>query len=150
MFPWIKDKIMDMNKAFYARKEDAKPRWIVLDAKGRILGRFATQIAEILRGKGKPTYTPHSDAGDCVVIINAQDVVLSGNKLKTKIYDRYTGWMGGYKTMTAEELMDKDPARVIELAVKRMLPKNKLSDAMIKKLRIYQGKEHPHKAQTAA
>ncbi len=138
---------MDMNKAFYLRKEDAKPRWIVKDAKGRVLGRMATEIADLLRGKGKPIYTPHSDAGDYVVVINAHDVVLTGNKLKDKIYDRYTGWMGGYKTMTAEEMMQKHPTRIVELAVKRMLPKNKLGDAMFKKLRVYTTAEHPHKAQ---
>lgn len=138
---------MDMNKAFYLRKEDRKPRWIVKDAKGRVLGRMATEIADLLRGKGKPSYTPHSDAGDYVIVTNSRDVVLTGNKLKDKIYDRYTGWMGGYKTMTAEEMMQKHPTKIIELAVKRMLPKNKLGDAMFKKLRVYTTAEHPHKAQ---
>ncbi|MEX0940006.1 MAG: 50S ribosomal protein L13 [Candidatus Babeliales bacterium] len=138
---------MDFNKAFFLKKEEHKPRWVVKNAQGRVLGRLATEIADQLRGKDKPIYTPHSDAGDYVVVINAKDIVLTGNKWEDKIYDRYTGWVGGYKTITAEELMKKHPTRIIELAVKRMLPKNKLGRAMFKKLRIYAGAEHPHRAQ---
>ncbi len=138
---------MDFNRAFFLKKEDRKPRWIVIDAQDKVLGRMATEIADVLRGKHKPTYTPHQDAGDYVVVINAQEVKLTGNKWKGKIYDRYTGWMGGYKTMTAEEMMAKHPTQIIELAVKRMLPKSKLGRAMIKKLKVYLTSEHPHKAQ---
>lgn len=137
---------MDMNRAFLLRKEDKKPRWVTLDAKGQVLGRLATKIADILRGKNKPFYTPHTDSGDYVIILNAKDIVLTGNKKETKIYDRYSGWMGGYKTRTAGQLQPKE---LIELAVKRMLPKNKLNDAIFKKLRIYADNEHPHHGQVA-
>ncbi len=138
---------MDFNKAFFLKKEDRNPQWQIFDAKGQILGRLATQIANKLQGKDKPIYTPHTDAGDYVVVINAKDIVLTGNKMKGKIYDRYTGWMGGYKTRTAEEMMEKHPTKIIELAVKRMLPKNKLADQMFDKLKVYVGPEHPHQAQ---
>jgi large subunit ribosomal protein L13 len=138
---------MDFNKAFFLKKEDQKPQWKVIDAKGQVLGRLATKIADKLRGKDKAIYTPHADAGDYVVVINAKDIVLTGNKLKGKIYDHYTGWMGGYKTITAQELMKKDPTRIIKLAVKRMLPKNKLADKMLSKLKIYPTAAHPHQAQ---
>jgi len=138
---------MGFNKAFFLKKEDRKPAWIVLDAEGQVLGRLATKIADTLRGKNKPTYTPHTDGGDYVVVINAEKVVMTGKKMQNKIYDRYTGWMGGYKEQTAKELMEKHPTKIIELAVKRMLPKNKLSASILKKLKIYAGPEHPHGAQ---
>lgn len=141
-----KDFVMTMNKAFFLRKEDKKPKWKVIDASNRVLGRLATEIADILRGKHLPVYTPHADAGDYVVIINAKAIVLTGKKWQDKIYDRYSGWMGGYKTTTAEQMQ---PARLIELAVERMLPKSKMGRAMIKKLKVYEGAEHPHKAQVA-
>jgi len=137
----------DFNKAFNLNKEDAKPKWRLIDAEGQILGRMATKIADILRGKDKPVYTPHTDCGDYVVVINADKVVLSGNKMEGKIYDRYTGWIGGYKEATAKEVMAKHPTRLVELAVKRMLPKNKLNRQIFKKLKIYAGSEHPHTAQ---
>lgn len=140
---------MDFNRAFFLKKEDRKPRWIVINAHGQILGRLATAIADKLRGKDKPIYTPHTDAGDYIVVINAKNVVLSGKKMENKIYDRYSGWMGGYKVETAKEVMKKNPGRLIELAVKRMLPKNKLADAMMKKLRIYASEGHPHQAQVS-
>lgn len=139
----------DMNKAFFLRKEDQKPQWVVLDATGRSLGRLATEVADRLRGKDKPEYTPHGDAGDYVVIINAQDVVLSGNKWNDKIYTTYSGYMSGKKELSAKELVAKHPTKIIELAVQRMLPKNKLSRQVIKKLRVYVGSEHPHTAQAA-
>jgi large subunit ribosomal protein L13 len=138
---------MDMNRAFLLRKEDKRPRWITIDARGKILGRLATKIADILRGKDKPFYTPHTDSGDYVVVLNAKEIVLSGNKWQTKTYDRYSGWMGGYKTTTAEELAKKHPDHIIMLAVRRMLPKNKLNDAILKKLRIYPDGVHPHHGQ---
>lgn len=137
---------MDMNTAFYLRKEDRQPKWILIDAKDIVLGRLATQAAETLRGKDKAIYAPNTDHGDYVVIINAEKVKLTGDKLDGKIYDRYTGWMGGYKTTTAKEMLKKDPTFLIKHAVKGMLPKNKLSDQVIKKLKVYTGAMHPHKA----
>ncbi len=138
---------MDMNKAFFLKKEEQQPQWWLIDAEGQVLGRLATRIADVLRGRHKAAYTPHSDAGDYIVVINAEKIVLTGNKLEDKIYDRYTGWMGGYKVTTAKEMLQKFPERVIEHAVKGMLPKNKLSDQMIKKLKVYAGTNHPHAAQ---
>ncbi|MCK5632419.1 50S ribosomal protein L13 [bacterium] len=141
---------MSFNKAFYLKKEDRDPQWILIDAEGKVLGRLATMIADTLRGKNKPVYTPHTDCGDYVVVINAHKIIMTGNKMEDKIYDRYTGWMGGYKVQTARELMAKHPTQILELAVKRMLPKNKLSRASFKKLKVYASNEHPHAAQIAA
>lgn len=135
---------MDMNKTFFLKKEDRDPQWRVFDAEGAILGRLATEIADILRGKDTPEYTPHTDSGDYVVVVNAEKVKMSGNKLKDKEYTRYTGWMGGFKVTTAEEMLVKHPTRLIEHAVKGMLPKNKLSSQIMKKLKVYAGPEHPH------
>ena len=140
---------MDMNRAFYLSKEARDPKWRVINAEGRILGRLATEVADALRGKDKPTYTPHTDGGDYIVIINADKVVLTGQKWDDKIYVSHSGWMGGKKEVAAKDLHAKHPTKLIELAVKRMLPKNKLADAMIKKLKVYAGAEHPHKAQVA-
>ncbi len=140
---------IDMNRAFFLRKEDRKPQWIKIDAKGKILGRLATHIADVLHGKNKPFYTPHTDSGDYVVVVNAKDVVLSGKKAETKIYDRYSGWMGGYKTILAGQLMKKNPGLLFELAVRRMLPKGKLGRAIFKKLKVYPEAEHPHHGQIA-
>lgn len=137
---------MDMNTAFFLRKEDRKPKWILIDVEGIVLGRAVTQITEALRGKDKATYTPHTDGGDYVVVVNAAKVKLTGDKLDGKIYDRYTGWMGGYKTTTAREHLKKDPTFLIKHAVQGMLPKNKLSDQIIKKLKVYAGNNHPHRA----
>ncbi len=145
----MKVPLMDMNKAFYLRKEDRDPKWHVIDADGKVLGRLATQIADMLRGKDKPEYTPHTDGGDYVVVINAKKIKLTGDKWEGKIYDRYTGYIGGYRTRTAKEMREKDPTAIITLAVKRMLPKNKLNREIIKKLKVYAGKEHPHAAQAA-
>jgi large subunit ribosomal protein L13 len=143
--------IKDMNKTYYMRVEDRKPQWIVIDANGAILGRMATRIADILRGKHKATYTPHTDAGDYVIVINADKVVMSGDKMTDKVYAHYTGWMGGYKQATAKEIMQKDPTKLIELAVKGMMPKDSaLSRDMMRKLLIYAGAEHPHIAQINA
>ena len=137
----------DMNKTFYMKKENVEQNWRLIDAEGQILGRLATGIANALRGKDKPTYTPHTDCGDYIVVINADKIVLTGNKMEDKIYDRVSGFIGGYKTATAKEMMIKHPTDIIELAVKRMLPKNYLSRQVIRKLKIYVGSEHPHKAQ---
>lgn len=138
---------MDMNKVFNLRTEDRKPRWHVIDAEGQVLGRLATRIADILRGKDKAVFTSHVDCGDYVVVINADKVKLTGNKLRDKVYVRYSGWIGGRKEATARELFEKKPTYVIEHAVKGMLPKNRLSRSIIKKLKVYAGNVHPHKAQ---
>lgn len=139
--------MIDMNKSFFLRKEDAHPQWRVVDASGKVLGRLATEVTNILRGKDQAFYTPHTDSGDYVVIINADKIVLTGNKWKQKEYEHYTGWMGGLKTRTAEQVFKKDPTELIQLAVKRMLPKNILSGQISKKLKIYTGSQHPHIAQ---
>lgn len=137
----------DMNKAFFMKKEARDPKWRLIDADGKVLGRLATEITNIIRGKDKPEYTPHTDTGDYVVVINAEKIVLTGNKWEDKEYQRYSGWVGGLKITTAQQMLDKHPERLIELAVKGMLPDNKIADAMIKKLKVYAGSEHPHKAQ---
>lgn len=138
---------MNFNKAFFAKKETHKPKWRLIDAKGKVLGRLATEIADILRGKDKPQYTPHADAGDYVVVINANDVVLTGDKEETKTYTSYSGYVGGYKERSVDYMKKKHPEFMIEHAVKGMLPKNKLSRRMIKKLKVYAGDTHPHAAQ---
>lgn len=138
---------MDMNKAFFLRKEDRQPKWHLIDAKGKVLGRLATEIADLLRGKGKVTFTPHIAGGDYVVVINAEKVKLTGDKLKNKIYQRVTGYRGNKKEFTAQEILATHPTRIIEHAVKGMLPKNKLSNLIKKNLRLYVGAEHPHEAQ---
>ena len=138
---------MSMNSAFFKKKEDRSPQWRLIDAEGKILGRLATEIAEILRGKDKAEYTPHTDCGDYVIVINAEKVALTGDKLKNKIYARYTGYMGGLRETSARDMLKKHPTHLVEHAVKGMLPKNRLSNQIIKKLKVYAGSEHPHKAQ---
>lgn len=140
---------MDMNKAFNLRTEDQDPRWRLIDASGQIVGRLATQIAEALRGKDRAEFTPHSDAGDYVVVINVDKIVFTGKKMDQKIYERYTGYIGNKKFLTASQIMEKHPERILEHAVKGMLPKNRLSRQLLRKLRVYAGTEHPHKAQLA-
>lgn len=126
---------------------DIQRKWHLIDAKDKVLGRLATRIAMLLMGKRKPNYTPHLDQGDFVVVINAEKVKLTGKKLQGKIYYSHSGYPGGLKEKTAEELLKKHPERVIELAVKRMLPKNKLGRKMLKRLKVYAGERHPHQAQ---
>lgn len=138
---------MDMNKAFFLKKEDSKPEWVVIDAKGLVLGRMATKIADMLRGKDVPQYTPHADAGKYVVVINADKIVLTGNKWTDKLYYSYTGYKGGFKTISARDLQAKKPEEIIYLAVKRMMPDNPLSRGQLGKLKVYVGTEHPHQAQ---
>jgi len=140
---------MDMNKSFVLKKEARTPKWHVIDASGKVLGRLATQVADILRGKDKAEYTPHTDSGDYVVVINCEKIALTGNKWKDKKYVRFTGWRSGLKETSAEEVLQKHPERLIEMAVKGMLPKNKLNRRIIKKLKVYPGAEHPHKAQVS-
>jgi len=138
---------MSMNRAFYLRKEDRQPKWILVDAQDKVLGRLATEIADVLRGKDRPEYTPHTDSGDYVVVINAEKVKLTGNKKEQKTYVRYTGWIGGQKETSAEKMLIKHPTFLVEHAVKGMLPKNKLARQQIKKLKVYAGTAHPHKSQ---
>ena len=134
-------------KSFLAKKETTDPKWYLVDAEDAVLGRLAAKIAPILMGKNKPTYTPHVDTGDYVVVVNAGKVRLTGNKAQMKTYDYYTGYPGGHKYVSFEDMMAKKPERVIELAVKRMLPKNKLGVAMFKKLKVYSGAGHDNQAQ---
>jgi large subunit ribosomal protein L13 len=138
---------MDMNRCFFLRKEDRAPKWRIIDANGKVLGRLATQIADALRGKDKPNYTPHTDCGDYVVVINADKVVLTGKKLAQKEYITYSGWQGGKKVTLAKDMLRKHPTQLLQLAVKRMLPKNRLNNQVIKKLKLYVGEVHPHVAQ---
>ena len=139
---------MDMNRAFYLRNEDKQPRWVLVDAAGKTLGRLATDIAMTLRGKKNPGYTPHADSGDYVVVINAEKVFLSGDKMEQKIYTSYSGWIGGLKEVTAKTMLKKHPTFLIEHAVKGMMPKDSsLARKQLRKLKIYAGSEHPHKAQ---
>ncbi len=129
------------------RKEDVQRDWYIVDAEGQNVGRMCTQIASILRGKHKASYTPHIDNGDNIIVINAEKVVFSGNKWKNKIYLRYSGYPGGQKKRTAGEMLAKKPEAIVEKAVRGMLPKNRLGRAMFKKLFVYTGSEHPHQAQ---
>jgi large subunit ribosomal protein L13 len=134
-------------KTISFRKADHTPAWYMVDATGLTLGRLASQVATVLRGKHKPTFTPHEDLGDHVVVVNAEKVRLTGNKLKDKLYRHHTGYVGGLKEISAEKLLDKDPTRLITNAVQGMLPKNRLGRAMSKKLKVYAGEGHPHAAQ---
>jgi large subunit ribosomal protein L13 len=121
--------------------------WYVIDAREHTLGRLASRVATVLRGKHKPTYSPHLDHGDHVVVINADKIRVTGRKLTDKTYFRYTGYIGGARTRTLEEMLARKPERVVELAVKGMLPKNRLGRSMFKKLKVYAGEKHPHAAQ---
>jgi large subunit ribosomal protein L13 len=134
-------------KTYSARNETAVHNWYVVDAAGQTLGRLATQIAMRLRGKHKPEYTPHVDTGDFIVVINAERIRVTGNKSKAKIYYSHSGYVGGLKEVTFEKLLAKHPTRVLEIAIKGMLPKNPLGRAMYRKLKVYAGAEHPHAAQ---
>jgi large subunit ribosomal protein L13 len=140
---------MDFNKTFFLKNEEKSPAWRVIDAEGQVLGRLATQIAEILRGKDVPTFTPQTDSGDYVVVLNAEKIKLTADKMDSKIYKSYSGWIGGLKEISARDLMKKNPKYLIEYAVRGMLPKNKLNRQVIKKLKVYAGSEHPHAAQVA-
>lgn len=141
---------MSFNTCYFMRNEDRKPQWRVIDAKGQTLGRLATDIADALRGRDKATFTPHVDGGDYIVVVNCASLNFTGNKLETKEYVRYSGWRSGKKVRSLEEQMQKDPTEVLRLAVKGMLPRNRLSRQVIKKLKLYAGSEHCHSAQVAA
>jgi large subunit ribosomal protein L13 len=134
-------------KTFSAKAEDIKRSWYVIDASGRTLGRLAAKIASYLKGKHKPEYTPHVDTGDYIVVINAEKIKVTGNKMNAKLYYRHSGKVGELKTTKFADLLRTFPARVISYAVKGMLPKNPLGRSMLNKLKIYAGSEHPHAAQ---
>ena len=134
-------------KTYYAKPNEVEREWLLIDAEDQVLGRLAAQVARILKGKHKPQYTPHVDTGDFVVIINADKIRVTGVKATDKIYYHHSGYVGGLKSETFEEAMKKHPERVIEHAVKGMLPKNNLGRAMGKKMKVYAGPEHPHAAQ---
>jgi len=134
-------------KTYSPKAKDIEREWWVIDASDKTLGKIATQVANLLMGKHKPIYAPHIDTGDYVVVINAAKVKVTGKKAEQKIYYRHSGYPGGLKSQRIEELFSKDPARVIELAIKGMLPHNRLGRAMFKKLKVYPGNEHPHQAQ---
>ncbi len=139
---------MITNQTKYAREQDVEKKWVLFDAKDVVLGRLASEVAKILRGKHKPLYTPNADCGDFVVIINAKDVHMTGNKWEQEFHRWHTGFPGGLKERTARQLIEgKHPQRVVENAVQRMMPKTKLGDAQFTKLRVYAGAEHPHEAQ---
>ncbi len=130
-----------------ANKATVQKEWFVVDATDQVLGRLSSQVAKILRGKHKPMYTPHVDCGDKVIIINAEKIKLTGNKMTDKVYLRHTGYPGGQRSTTPAELMEKNPARILEKAVKGMLPKNKLGSQLLKNLFVYAGSEHTQQAQ---
>ncbi|PIV20330.1 MAG: 50S ribosomal protein L13 [Deltaproteobacteria bacterium CG_4_8_14_3_um_filter_45_9] len=134
-------------KTYQAKKEELEYQWYLVNAEGKALGRLATELAKILKGKNKPTYTPHLDTGDFVIVVNAGKVTLTGRKMKDKIYYHHTGYPGGIKEMNAEKLLAKKPTEMIRIAVKGMLPKNSLGRQMLRKLKIYGGPNHPHEAQ---
>ena len=134
-------------KTVSARKETATHKWYVVDASGKTLGRLCTEIANRLRGKHKPEFTPHVDTGDYVVVVNAEKIVVPGKKATDKLYHHHTGYPGGIKSISFDKLLVKSPEMIIEKAVKGMMPKNKLSRAMLSKLKVYAGNEHPHSAQ---
>jgi large subunit ribosomal protein L13 len=134
-------------KTVSAKKEEVQHDWYVVDATDKILGRLATQIANVLRGKNKPIFTPHVDTGDFVIVTNAEKVKLTGKKLEKKNYYRHSGYPGVFRVRTAQEVLKKKPEDIIMLAVKGMLPKNRLGSKLLTKLKVYAGKAHPHEAQ---
>ena len=134
-------------KTFQAKKETIERKWYVVDAEGKTLGRLATEVASVLRGKHKPIYTPHVDCGDYVIIVNAEKIVLTGNKWQDKKYYRHSGYPGGLKATSAEDVMAKHPTRMVEQAVKGMLRKTRLGADMYRKLFVYAGPDHKHEAQ---
>jgi large subunit ribosomal protein L13 len=137
-------------KTFVATPETRQRDWYVVDAEGKTLGRLATQIADTLRGKRKPEYTPHVDTGDFVVVVNAEKVRVTGDKLNAKLYHRHSGYPGGLRTRTLGEMLERRPEEVIRLAVRGMLPRNRLARQQLRKLKVYAGPDHPHAAQKPA
>jgi large subunit ribosomal protein L13 len=135
-------------KTQFAKKSDIDRKWYVVDAKDVVLGKLAVKVAVHLRGKNKPVFTPNADTGDFIIVINADKIKLTGNKVTDKMYYHHSGYVGGIKAKSAKELLENKPETIIEKAVWGMLPKNRLGRAMIKKLKVYRGAEHPHQAQT--
>jgi len=140
-------KLNENNKTAIPKKDDQDKKWLLIDAEGMILGRLATRIAGVLRGKDKPTYTPFFDNGDFIIVVNADKIKLTGNKEEQKVYYRHSGWMGGIKETSYQKMLATHPERILKAAVKGMLPKNKLNRKILKKLKIYSGTDHKHKAQ---
>jgi large subunit ribosomal protein L13 len=136
-----------MTRTYSAKPADITRKWYVVDADGKTLGHLATQVAIVLRGKHKPTFTPHMDTGDHVIVVNAEKIHLTGNKVRTKTYYRHSGYPGGLKTETAKDVLARKPSEVVERAIKGMLPKNPLGKQMARKLNVYAGPTHPHQAQ---
>ena len=134
-------------KTFVAKNETVQRDWYLVDATGKTLGRLSAEIAHRLRGKHKPVYTPHVDTGDYIIVVNAEKIAVTGKKLTDKLYHRFTGYIGNLKTESLGQALERHPERVIEIAVKGMLPKNTLGRAMYRKLKVYKGAEHPHAAQ---
>jgi len=134
-------------KSFMLKEQQVERKWHLVDADGAVLGRMATKIAPLLMGKNKPTYTPHVDGGDFVVVVNAEKIKVTGKKAQQKQYEHYSGYPGGHKIVGFSDMMAKNPQKVITLAVKRMLPKNKLGTKMLKRLKVYRGSEHEQQAQ---
>jgi large subunit ribosomal protein L13 len=134
-------------KTFVATPSNRERNWLLVDASEKTLGRLATQIADALRGKRKPTYTPHIDTGDFVVVVNAEKIRVTGSKLQDKRYYKHSGYPGGLRTRTLQEMLDRRPEEVIRLAVKGMLPRNRLGRQQMRKLKVYAGPDHPHQAQ---
>ena len=134
-------------KTFALKKEEVQRQWFIIDASDKVLGRLATKVADRIRGKDKPTFTPHTDGGDYVIVINAENIRVTGNKFNDKKYYKHSLYPGGLKTKTFREVIEKNPERIIEDAVKGMLPKNKLGKSMIKKLKVFSGSEHSHESQ---
>jgi large subunit ribosomal protein L13 len=134
-------------KTFVAKEHEIEKKWYLIDAKEKVLGRLASEIASILRGKNKPIFTPHMDAGDYVVVINADKVILTGGKMEKKMYYHHSGYVGGLKKTTAKEMLLKKPENLIKFAVKGMLPKNSLGRRQLTKLKVYAGQDYPHQAQ---
>ena len=149
LLSYLKTKRVDTlsYKTVSANKENANKKWLVVDAEGQTLGRFASKVAKLIRGKHKTNFTPHADCGDNVIVINAEKIVLSGNKMSDKVYIRHTGYPGGQRSLTAQEVLDRRPVRLVEMAVKGMLPKNKLGSALYRNLKVYEGSAHKHEAQ---
>ncbi len=134
-------------KTFVTKSADVERRWYVVDAEGKTLGRLASQIAAILRGKHKPIYSPSVDCGDFVIVVNAEKIAVTGQRMEKKMYYRHSGYPGGLRELSLRQQLEKHPTRPVELAVRGMLPKNRLGRKMIKKLKVYAGPEHPHEAQ---
>jgi large subunit ribosomal protein L13 len=139
--------LFDAMRTYVAKPSDRERNWYVVDANGLTLGRLSTQIADTLRGKRKPAYTPHIDTGDFVVVVNAEKITVTGNKRAAKLYHRHSGYPGGLRTRTFQDMIDRRPEEIIRLAVKGMMPRNRLARKQLTKLKVYAGPEHPHVAQ---